>query len=585
MLESGFGAEVILTELLVVDIDTTGAVSDVLSQGLRHIAPSLLGQWRSLAVDLLNADGESLVFHRPQAKRWHRISMTADHSALHPFVRMKISEVAPPFRLSPRELEVTTLLAGGFPSEAIALHLDISKRTVDKHLENIFHKTDLWTRSGVAALAVDVGLIDIELARHAGLPWLRLGTGPASPAPGKPKPPVHRSPILVGMPLPLGGMGRADAQEMLNGTNLAIEQINRHGGVLDREVRLEIIDCDITSPQAVREALYNLAARDVAAITAGYFHAEEQVFDAAADCGVPFLHAATLDSAVRLVRDNPGRYRNVFQTCGSDINYGRGIGRFLAGLAASNAWTPHNQRIALVQPPWPGLDIGLANLTRDLSGQDWEIVLFHLPLEPDRNWNTVISDISGADPAVIVLAAYMLEDALGFQQAFVQQPLPALVYKLYSPSVPSYRETLGLDAEGVIWATTTGVYSDAIARRFQQQYTTRYKRRPGRSHAGIAYDRINLLLGAWRYAGSAWRSDAVTDALSTSVFRGVNGAYCFDTSGHVGLSFPDDTQDPSISQAHLVFQIQNGRQKIIAPTPYAESTFRLPPWLHQLDRK
>lgn len=562
-----------MTELLVIDVDTAGEISDVLSHGLRNLVPSLLAQWHRLATDLLKEGGDRLAFHHPRTSRWLYVTMTTDQSALRPVTRVNIREVDPPFGLTRRELQVTTLLARGFSSDAISAHLAISKRTVDKHLENIFCKTDRWSRSGVAALAVEGGLIDITLAK---------ATGPVripDPTQRLSRRTMQRSPILVGMPLPLAGMGQADAQEMLNGATLAIDQINRKGGVLDREVRLKVIDCDITSPIAVRDALHSLAAQDVAAITAGYFHTDETVFNAAADCKVPFLHAATLDSAVRLVRDNPGRYRNVFQTCGSDVNYGRGIGRFLAGLVSSGAWVPRHRRIALVQPPWPGLDVGLADLARGLSGQDWEILLHDTPSAPSRDWVGVMAELARADPGVIVLAAYLLEDALGFQQAFMRQPLPALVYKLYSPSVPAYRETLGADAEGVIWATTTGVYSDAIAGRFQAQYTACYGRRPGRSHAGIAYDRISLLLRAWQRAGSAWQSDAVNDALSEGVFRGVNGAYCFDSLGHVGLSFPDDTSDPSISQAHLVFQIQKGRQRIIAPTPYAESTFRKPAWM------
>jgi branched-chain amino acid transport system substrate-binding protein len=39
------------------------------------------------------------------------------------------------------------------------------------------------------------------------------------------------------------------------------------------------------------------------------------------------------------------------------------------------------------------------------------------------------------------------------------------------------------------------------------------------------------------------------------------------------------TRDPSLSQAHLVFQVQNGRHRVIAPAPYVEAGFRQPPWV------
>jgi branched-chain amino acid transport system substrate-binding protein len=37
--------------------------------------------------------------------------------------------------------------------------------------------------------------------------------------------------------------------------------------------------------------------------------------------------------------------------------------------------------------------------------------------------------------------------------------------------------------------------------------------------------------------------------------------------------------DPSLGEAHLIFQVQPGWHRIIDPAPYAESLFRLPPWL------
>jgi DNA-binding NarL/FixJ family response regulator len=45
--------------------------------------------------------------------------------------------------LTPREKQVLTLIIGGFTSKEIALRLSISKRTVDKHRQNILTKLDI----------------------------------------------------------------------------------------------------------------------------------------------------------------------------------------------------------------------------------------------------------------------------------------------------------------------------------------------------------------------------------------------------------------------------------------------------------
>ena len=59
---------------------------------------------------------------------------------------------------------------------------------------------------------------------------------------------------------------------------------------------------------------------------------------------------------------------------------------------------------------------------------------------------------------------------------------------------------------------------------------------------------------------------------------GVNGAYFFDSDGQSGLAYPDTVVDPSLGQAHLVLQIQNGRHHVLSPIPYVEARFRQPPW-------
>ena len=69
---------------------------------------------------------------------------------------------------------------------------------------------------------------------------------------------------------------------------------------------------------------------------------------------------------------------------------------------------------------------------------------------------------------------------------------------------------------------------------------------------------------------------AVAGQLRRLRYRGVNGSYYLDNAGQSGLGFPDVTRDPSLGQAHLVFQVQNGTHRIISPQPYAESTFRVP---------
>jgi branched-chain amino acid transport system substrate-binding protein len=177
-----------------------------------------------------------------------------------------------------------------------------------------------------------------------------------------------------------------------------------------------------------------------------------------------------------------------------------------------------------------------------------------------------------------VLASFFVEDAIAFQRAFRRNPLPAIIYAIYAPSVPQYRNEPGSLSEGVVWATTNSLYADRIGEGFRQRYFHHFGTMPGQSQAGLAYDRVAMLAGAWLRTGQLRLFDDVLSDLRTSISRGVKGSCFLGNAGQVGLAYPDDTSDLSISQAHLVFQIQNGRDTIIGPEPYAQGALRQPPW-------
>lgn len=76
--------------------------------------------------------------------------------------------------LSPREIEIVRLVAGGHPNKVIAAVLDISCWTVCTHLRRIFSKFGVSSRAAMVARSAEfVGSVESLALPHVGSPEYR----------------------------------------------------------------------------------------------------------------------------------------------------------------------------------------------------------------------------------------------------------------------------------------------------------------------------------------------------------------------------------------------------------------------------
>jgi branched-chain amino acid transport system substrate-binding protein len=551
--------------------------------------PQLLGLTRAV----LHADVDSLGFVWAGPTRdlvRVRVTVTTQDSP-EPYACVVMTPTTGlPHGITLRELDVLTLLVGGLGNAEIATRLRMSPRTATTHIDRLFAKLNLNSRTAAATLAMTEGLIVLPIpGGPAGFERVAHGRVASAAADGvirrPPSRTIAKAPMLLGTALPMSGPARDDGLEMLRGTKLAVEEINRRGGVGGRPIEIAVEDVDVTDPDSIRQVFSALANREVDALTSGYLGRQDIAHEASADYGRPYLHAATLNSMVEQVVHDPSRYGRIFQVCPSDVLYGPGFVRTVTELRDRRTWRPHSRELLVLQGSWPMGDLGFEQTCRDAERHGWTM----RPLFPvgvsDTNWQQAARAVRENPPAALMVGHYFVEGTVAFLHELMTDPPPTLLYTLYSPSVPSFREELGALAEGLLWATVSGTYSDALGRGFAQRYKSAYRAIPGRSHAGIAYDRTNIIADAWARCGNPRNSEQVAQQLRAMVHRGVNGSYQFAQPGQSGLAYPDVTMDPSIGQAHLLFQIQDRRHQILSPGPYANAEFRLPAWLGADGRK
>lgn len=518
---------------------------------------------------------------------------TSGHRA-QPRVRESMVHVDPlpslPYHLTLRELDVLTLMLGGLTNQEIAEALETSVRTVTTHVDRVLTKTNSPTRTAAAVLAMDQGLVRLPVPGSGRaldrLPWGKVQAvtvGRRLPVEMAGRRVMVPRPLVIGAALPLLGAAAEDGLEMLHGTQLALQEVNQRGGVAGQPVELLVRAVDVNDPESVRSAFTDLAESGVEALTSGYVGRQDIAHDIAAAHGSPYLHAATLQAMADRVADNAD-YRRIFQVCPSDIQYGPGFVRAISNIRdACGRWTA-SREVITVQSAWPMANIGNDEMGNAAEQFGWRLG-DTVPLGDTLDeWAAASNVIRHRGPAAVLISDYLLPATVGFIREFLRDPSPTLLYALYSPSIPAFRRELGPQAEGILWATVTGTYSDPIGQSFARRYRATFGQSPGRSHAGIAYDRTKILTHAWATSGNPRDFAAVAEEVRSMVYRGVNGAYHFDRAEQVALSYPDVSLDPSLAQAHLVYQIQGLRHRILAPEPYTEAKFRWPPWVRPFVR-
>jgi branched-chain amino acid transport system substrate-binding protein len=540
------------------------------------------------ALALLQSDRRRAAFFWAEpGGAWRRISIErvpssegADKALL------EMPEEGLPYGLTARELDVLTLLGGGLNNREIADRLATSVRTVSTHVEHLLSKLSQSSRAGAGAMAVDQGVLRLPIpGGRPDLASLTIGvlerlanqTAPGAVRSRERREPARR-PLLIGSVLPLTGPARADGVEMRNGAALAIHEINHRGGVGGRRLEHVVAPIDIFDAKSVTAGFETLMAVEVDAITSLYVFCEDVAMDRAAEYGAPFLHAMTSEHMAQLTSEDRRRYGSVFQVCASEVHYGRGFVRFLDEISASGAWRPHDRSVLFVETMLESSQMATGETLTASERSGWTVAGVHYVEAQDADWRGVVDVIHRTDPGAVLVTDFLPAELAAFQRAFVASPTDAIVYSVYSPSVPEYLQVAGRAAEGVLWSTVTGTYGDGVGQRFMNRYAQMHGQRPGRSHAGIAYDEVHLLAQAWASVENPRDFRAVAERLRRSPFRGVNGAYFLDNDRQSALAYPDVSRDPSLSQAHLVLQVQDGQHRIVAPEPYVEAPFRTPAW-------
>ncbi len=155
------GEVVVIARLKSVDDELPDVMAQ--SEGLPLVV--LIPDADNVALEALRAGAGAVIGTEASGQRIAAAVMSVSQGLVAipagagPFLERRLALSAPPEPLTPREIEILGLLAGGDSNKTIAARLSISVHTVKFHISSILSKLDVSSRTEAVALGLRLGIV------------------------------------------------------------------------------------------------------------------------------------------------------------------------------------------------------------------------------------------------------------------------------------------------------------------------------------------------------------------------------------------------------------------------------------------
>lgn len=392
-------------------------------------------------------------------------------------------------------------------------------------------------------------------------------------------------PILLGVPTSqTAAAGVADDLDHLNGTTLAMEEINKAGGILGRPLKLFVTDVDKLSPESCQQAIAACVDAKVHAISNAFLFVPIPAMDTSAKYKCPYLQGNTQRAATEAFKANPTKYSHVFQTDPSEVHYGYTYPIWLKAMEESGKWKPKNRKVHIVQEQVAYCQTISKAAQAALKDSSFQVAAVTDIQFPVQDWAPVIRKLKEVDAGAIMIDHWVAAEYAAFCKQFRANPVKdSLVYLQYGPSQPEFLTLAGEAANGFCWSTVLGVYADEKGNAFRAKYKKRFPGIMGLVYTGNGYDIVYYLKAAWEATKDPNNFKAVCDWVRANPYRGVCGYMDMRNEYQEAAHFPDNgfavtAKELEKGMSQLYVQVQNKEHKIIYPYEIKESTLVKAPW-------
>lgn len=344
---------------------------------------------------------------------------------------------------------------------------------------------------------------------------------------------VGTSSIPVGLYASLTGAEASFGIDSWRAIQLATEEINNHGGILGRPIKLIVKDNQSKAGESstiVRE----LINREHVVALLGEVASGRSLEGAAIaqKSGIPMIASGATNARVT----QTGNF--IFRTCFIDAFQGKIMAKFMNSLGI--------RRVAIMADTSTDYSIGLAkSFAAAFSALGGQIVAQQNFSEGDKDFHAQLTALKGANPEAVFLPTYYTYAPLIISQG---RQIGLNIPFMGSDGWDSV-EFLNIGNKAVEGTYFCGHFTtdnqDPAVQHFVKAYSQKYGATPS-SLSALAYDSMKLLADAMERAKSAEPSKIRAALEDTKNFPGVTGPITFD-------------EDRNPKKPAVIIRIQNGK--------------------------
>jgi branched-chain amino acid transport system substrate-binding protein len=319
---------------------------------------------------------------------------------------------------------------------------------------------------------------------------------------------------------PVTGQYASFGQQMKNGGEMAVEDINEAGGVLGKKLKLEVGDDACDPKQAV--AVANQMAGDNVALVAGHYCSGSSIpaSQVYAESNLVQISPASTNPAFTDNRAGP----NIYRVCGRDDQQGGVAGKYLAAHFA-------DKNIAIIDDK-TAYGKGLAEeVKKALNAAGKQEVLNESYTAGEKDYSALVSKLKQADVDVLFIGGYHTEAGLIARQ-MRDQGMGTILMGGDALITQEYWSITGPAGEGTLMTFSPDPRKNPAAAEVVAKFKEKGIEPEG--YVLYTYAAIQAWTQAAEKAGST-DAAAVVKALNDTEFNTVIGKFKFNEKGDPNL--------------------------------------------------